>query len=252
MGSSHIMSKLRRHFIDDNRETLQLYYGKADSKIRPVYGFGANSPKESFEAILTKADDFYLPVCFLHIFWDYTNPESREFVLQSLESLYQIDDEGRVTDPKIAYVYAYCLLQTDKDDESFDILKILSDECFPPALVTMGDGAVANQEITNALNWYQHAIDHGYLPIIGRRNKLIFKDSSFLRSLPRRLMMTLHAFVNYLKFVKVGMKGENVLYLDFYSIGYHLKNYWKTPRAKRIEKLNAESALFQESTKIDV
>jgi hypothetical protein len=59
-------------------------------------------------------------------------------------------------------------------------------------------------------------------------------------------MATLHAFVKYLYFIRIGMKGENALYLDFYSMRYHLNEYWKQPKALRVQSLKEESALLRE------
>lgn len=236
----------RQEFIKDNQDALNSYYLKADTKCQPVFGFGSNSPKEAFKAALEDADEFYLPLCFLYIFWENTDVESRDFVLQSLENLYWIDDKGQLTDPTMAYVHSYCLLQTDKENESFDVLKTLSYQCFPPALATMGDGAVANHEIVNAVHWYDHAIDHGYLSIVGRRNKLVYKNNPFPKSIAIEIVLKVFAATKWIKFIGAGMKGERVLYLDFYSMGYHFKKYWEIPRAERIQKIEKEAAHLRE------
>lgn len=240
------MHTSRQQFMEDNQDALNAYYLKADTKCQPVFGFGANSPKEALKAVLEDADEFYLPVCFLYIFWENADVESRDFVLQSLENLYWVDDKGQVTDPTMAYVYSYCLLQTDKETESFDVLKILSDQCFPPALVSMGDGSIANKNIADALDWYQHAMDHGYLTVIGRRNTLIFRNLSFPKNILFKPSTSHHFIRKMFNFLKFEMKGENILYLDFYNISHHLGEYWKTPKEQRIQDFKKEAALLCE------
>lgn len=231
------MSQTRRQFIEENRDSLQSYFAKMDDKTCPVYGFGICSPREAFKAILEDSDDFYLPVCLLYVFWDFPDEENRAFVLQSLDSLYYVGDNNIIEDTFLAYVYSYCLCQMDEGDKSFDVLQILANQCFPPALASMGDGCIAHQDIAGALDWYTHAFEHDYITVISRFKKLAYKSAPFTKTIPNRLKATLASVVISMKMLPKGVKGEHALYLDFYGIRHHLKKYWETPKSKRYQDL---------------
>jgi len=231
------MSQSRRQFIEHNRDKLQSYISKMEDKNRPVAGFGIQTPKEALDEITKKSDDFYLPLCLLFIFWDFPDEPNRNYVLKSLETLYRVDENGIISDTFIAYVYSYCLCKIDEDKKSYDILQILAGQCFPPALATMGDACIANQNIANAIGWYEHAYDHDYVTVIGRHKRLIYKTVPFMKNLPFRLISNIISCAKFFKVIRIGMKGEHALYLDFYGIGYHLKEYWKTPKSKRYHNL---------------
>ena len=241
------MSLSRNQFIEEHREILQSYSTKFDDKNRPVVGFGVCSPQEAFEAVLVNSDDFYLPLCLLYIFWDFPDEKNRTFILQSLESLYWIEDNGKITDTFVAYVYSFCLCQMDEANKSFDVLKILADQCFPPALVSMGDGCIANQDIPGALGWYEHAFDHDYIAVVGRYKKLVYKDAHPLKSFPGRLRAIVVSVVLFMKISSKGLKGEHALYLDFYGIRHHLKKYWETPKSKRYHDLKMAAKARRET-----
>jgi len=234
------MSPSRRQFIENNRDKLQSYISKMDDKNRPVPGFGIRTPNEALEEITKNSDDFYLPLCLLFIFWDFTDKASRNYVLKSLETLHSVDDDGIIADTFIAYVYSYCLCKMDEDDNSLNILQTLAEQCFPPALATMGDACLANQNIANAIGWYEHAYDHDYITVIGRHKRLIYKTVPFVINLPFRLVSNIVSFAKFLKVLRLGMKGEHALYLDFYGIGYHLRKYWNTPKSKRYHNLKEQ------------
>jgi len=226
---------------------LQSYISKMDDKNRPVFGFGIRTPKEALDEVTKNSDDFYLPLCLLFIFWDFTDKPDRNYVLKSLEALHSVDENGIITDSFMAYVYSYCLWKMDEDDKSYDILQTLADQCFPPALATMGDACIVNQNIANSLDWYVHAIDHGYLTIIGRYKKLIYKNTPLIKKIPGRIIANLVLIVLYLKTIRIGMKGEHALYLDFYGTGYHLKKYWKIPKSKRYQDLKTQIKALKEA-----
>ena len=135
----------------------------------------------------------------------------------------------------------------DEEDKSYDILQTLADQCFPPALATMGDACIANQGIANALSWYGHAIDHNYVAIIGRYKRLLYKSAPFIKNIPRRLIANIVSVVLFLKVIRIGMKGEHALYLDFYGIGYHLNKYWQIPKSKRYHDLKTQVKALKEA-----
>lgn len=231
------MKSLRRQFIEDNRDKFQSYLGKVSDKYRPVLGLGSLTPSESLKAILEDMDDSYLPLFFANLFWDFDSSENRTFVLDSLKSLSEFDDNGKIADPTIAYIYAYTLWKEGSDNQSHDVLQRLANEGFPPALATMGDGCIANQSIEDGLSWYAAAIDHGHMTISPRHNKIVMKDASFLKNIPLRLLLFLDKFYKTLKFVKKGIIGEHALYLDFYGIQHHLNKYWEIPKAERKQRI---------------
>jgi len=240
------MLQSRRQFIEDNRDILKSYSDKMGDKNRPVAGFGVLTPNEAFEEILKHSNGFYLPLCLLFIFWDFPDEKNRNYVLHSLEALYSVDD-GIITDTFAAYAYSYCLCRMDAGDKSFDILQILANQCFPPALASMGDGCIANQNIPLALDYYEHAFDHDYVTVIGRYKKLIYKNAPFIKNIPNRLITNIISCAKFLKIIRIGFKGEHALYLDFYGIGYHLKEYWKTPKSKRYHDLKKRAKAIKEA-----
>lgn len=241
------MSQSRRQFIENNRDKLISYISKMDDKNRPVPGFGIYTPNEVLKAMTRNSDDFYLPLCLLFIFWDFTDEISRNYVLKSLKTLHSVDENGIIEDTFIAYAYSYCLCKMDKEEKSFGILQTLAEQCFPPALATMGDACIANRNIANAIGWYEHAYDHDYVTVIGRHKRLIYKSAPFIRNLPFRLMSNIISCAKFLKAIRIGMKGEHALYLDFYGIGYHLKKYWKTPKSKRYHNLKTQRKAMKEA-----
>ena len=99
--------------------------------------------------------------------------------------------------------------------------------------------------IADALDWYQHAMDHGYLTVIGRRNTLIFRNLSFPKNILFKLSTSHHFIIKMFNFLKFDMKGENILYLDFYNISHHLGEYWKTPKEQRFHNFEQEAALLR-------
>jgi len=242
------MSLTRNQFIEENRDVLQSYLSKVTDEVNHVIGFGCRTPLESFKAILEDGDNSRLPLCFLYVLWDFKDPESQKFVLDSLESLYWIDDNGKIMDPVIAYVYAYCLFLNEKDNQSNDVLKILEGECFPPALATMGDGCVAHSEIAAALDWYKHAVDHGHLMSKGIYNKLILKNLPFPKNLPFLIYAYFIGIPNGIKIVSGKVNIENSLYLDFYGLSYYLNEYWNTPKANRIRSLRDQSVILRKTS----
>jgi len=244
------MSLTRNQFIQDNQEILQTYSAKMTDKFSHVLGFGCNSPLRSFKAVLKDGDEFKLPLCFLYLLWDFPDQKTQNFVLDSLESLYEINDKGKVTDPVMAYVYAYCLCLNDEDDKSYDILRILGSECFPPALASIGDGAVAHSEIALALDWYKHAIDHGHLAMKGIYNKLICENLSFPKNLPFGLYAFFNRFPNAIKLVNRKGGIEKSLYLDFYKIGHHLNEYWNKPKVDRIQSFKDQSIILRKEMNV--
>lgn len=231
------MLNTRRQFIIDNRKVLETYHSRVSEKFRVVTGFGGNTPRDCFQIILSDGDDYYLAACLLHIFWDFDNIADRNFVLKSLENLYKFDESGNISDPEMAYVYAYCLQHTDASVESMGILTKLADQCFSPALATIGDSCVTHLEIKTALSYYAHAKTHGYMSVTFRRNKIAFKDLSLLKQIPIRLILIFVPVFRARKIIKKGIVGSHMLYLDFYGIKHHLNKYWKIPKFERIQKL---------------
>lgn len=237
------MSETRHEFIENNRERLEAYMADASEDYEIECGFGYQSPKSAFNAILEDCDDFYLPLCFIYLFrrfqdldnFDFYHDVDCSFILTSLESLYEIDDNGDVKDPFLAYVYAFCLCRLDKENESYDITLKLSNQCFMPAIVTMGDGCVAHQHIPYALQYYEHAIFHGYSLINGRHRYLLFKNKILPVKLFNSIWYSLKSLSPLVKNLRKGLKGEHAFYLDFYAIRHYLQKYAEIPKGERIK-----------------
>ena len=228
------MVSRRRDFVDENRDILVAYRDKMNDDYNPIRGFGCTSPRLTFDAVLNEKNYFFLPLCFCFIFWDLEDSHDREFVLKSLAGLYKTADDGDIVDPVMAYVYAYCLCQSDKDDDSYNIVEKLANQCFPPAIATMGDGLVANKNVEYATQHYRHARFHKYEIINGRYFHLELKDAPFYKQILIRVRWILVLFKLPLIIFR-GLKGEHALYLDFYKISYHLDEYWKIPKPERIK-----------------
>lgn len=231
------MKSLRRQFIEDNRDKFQSYLGKVSDKRRPVSGLGVLTPSESLEAILEDMDDSYLPLSFVYLFWEFDNLADRTFVLHSLKTLSEFNENGVIIDTTMAYVYAYSLWKNDASNQSHDVLQKLADQCFPPALATMGDACIANQNIEAGLSWYANAMDNGHMIITPRHNKIVMKDAPFLKNIPLRILLFFDIFYRAVKFMRKGMQGEHALYLDFYGIKHHLNKYWETPKVERMQRI---------------
>ena len=235
------MSNLRRQFIEDNRNAFEAYLEKVSDKRRPVQGLGVLSARESLKAALEGKKAFYLPLAFIHLFFEFETPEDREFVLTSLKNISEIKDGDKIADPTIAYVYAYCLCRAGDEEAHYVQLERLSEQCFMPALATMGDACIANHAIEEGLSWYAHAMDHGYMMVTPRHNKLVFKDANFLKNLPLRVLSKFDVIYRALEFLKRGIKGEHALYLDFYGIKRYLNEYWEIPKDERIKMLTEQA-----------
>lgn len=227
------MFELRDQFILKNRDRLQSYYTKVSDKRRGVMGFGYRSPQETFKAVLEDGKDFYLPLCLLQLFWDFDDPDTREFVLSSLSELYNFEEDLPIEDTVMAYVHAYCLCKLDADDDSYRILTALGQQCFPPALVSMGDACIAHHRIKDTIAHYVHAIDHGHLSVFTRLRKIVRKDAHFPRTFFIRIIGFGHFMKSVLGIAKRGVVGEHLLYLDFYGLRHHMENYWAHPKAER-------------------
>ena len=228
------MSDTRCKFIESNRGALEIYRGKMSDKCQFVSGFGAVTAQESFEIILTGGNDYYLALCLLHIFWEFDNIDDRTFVLQSLKKLSVLDEEGNMSDPELAYVYAYCLHRADGADKSMELLNKLADQCFAPALATIGDSWIAHTEVDNAISYYSHAHDHGYMSVTFRLNKLALKALPWFKQIPIRMLLIFTPISRARAIAKKGIVGTHLLYLDFYGIKHHLKKYWNIPNGERI------------------
>ncbi len=227
------MFELRDQFIKDNRNKLQVYYAKVSDKERAVMGFGYRSPQETIKAVLDNGDNSQLPLCLLHLFMDFEEPETREFVLNAFQALYDFEYNSLIKDPVTAYVHAYCLSVVNADEQSYAILKALGQQCFPPALVTMGDACIAHHRIKDAVSYYVHAIDHGYINVFNRLRKIVRKDSSFPRTFLVRIVGVGHFFRKIVGITRQGFYGEHVLYLDFYGLRHHLNSYWAHSKSER-------------------
>jgi len=227
----------RQIFIENNRDVLLRYLQRAGDKDRFVSGFGFESPKDTLSKILNDGDAAVLPFGLLHIFWDHKGTSDREFILRSLEWFFKYNSEGDIADPDVAYVYAYCLHQTDCVDESADIINRLVSQCYPPALVTIGDAYLAFKQARQALDSYSHAIDHGNFRVFGRRNKIIARNLPIFKSCLFRVFWLFVAIANIFRAIKNMRKMEVTGYLDFYGVKKYLDTFWALPKAKRIELL---------------
>lgn len=227
LDEERIMVSRRRNFVDENRDVLEAYRDKMSDDYRTVLGFGCVSPQSSFDAVLKEKDYSFLPLCFLQILWELDWDENVDFIQNSLKSLHRVNPEGNFDDPIMAYIYAYCLYQFDKIDEnqeSFEIITKLAEQCFPPALVTSGDGCIAHKQIKWAIRYYRHARKHGCIIISGRIFYLSLRNATILK---KALVLTQWILLAIPYTLIVGLKGivgEHALYLDFYGMRHHLKN----------------------------
>lgn len=235
------MPSLRRQFIEDNRNVFETYLEKASDERRPVLGLGVLTATQSLKAILVDMDDSYLPLTFIHLFYEFESPKDREFVLTGLKSLSEVNDGDKLADPTIVYIYAYCLLHHGDKEKHYGLLERLSEQCFMPALVTTGDACIANHSIKEGLLLYKHAMDHGYTVKTSHYNKLISKDASFFKNIPFLFHSKFDLICRRLEFLHQGFRGEHALYLDFYGIKQYLNEYWDIPKVERIKKLSEQS-----------
>ena len=234
------MFENRHKFIEANRDVLLRYLQRAGEKDRFASGFGFDSPKETLSQILNDGDAAVLPYGLLHIYFDHENPSDRDFVLKSLEWLFQFNSEDEILDLDIAYLFAYCLQRADFGDESMDIIERLGGQCYPPALVTIGDAHLAFKQVRQAVDSYSHAIDHGHFRVLGRRNKIIARNLPIFRSCLFRVYWMFLALEAMFSFIKNGNKMEVIGYLDFYGVKKNLDDFWAFPRDKRIELLKKQ------------
>jgi len=213
------MKNYQKFILKHNDYFIKLIDEAEDIRRIPYMGSGLICyPKDFFESIVYNKSHGLLPFALLYIFFGQNVPEDEKFSINGLKELWEMSTPK---DPTTGYIYAFCLNDTERYEESLEILSELAEVNYLPAIATLADLHLSHDEINEAINIYEHVISNGYWPIRNHYIHLRYQNSSILGKMKKSINWAIFKLMFYFYVYKSKGLGEKVTYINFYSIKFN-------------------------------